>query len=188
MDVFFWILRVLFTVWMLGCPLLCLYWVFRPPDYFWAEHRRISSAIYVCAFLGFWAIITTGVKLYMWFIPDNWTYETDEGEIKAVRWSIASILGFAITCCLTTVLEKVCLQKHQEQTEEKIAWDIERNKRNLDSEASESNREKILETFRKEKASLEELNWQNKLTPIQDRKLRVLQGLFDELDESMESA
>jgi len=42
-------------------------------------------------------------------------------------------------------------------------------------------RAKISSEFKAEKAYLEILNLQNKLTPRQERKLRVFRGLFDEL-------
>jgi hypothetical protein len=171
---------------LLACPLVCLYWVFKPPDYFWAEHKRFSAAIGLCAFLSCSAVVATGFHSYLWFIPDNLAHETHEGGVEAVRWSIAGILGFAVTCCLATILEKACREKHHEQTEAAIAWDIERNKTRLNSAASENDREKMLAAFREEKTELEKLDWQAKLTPVQERKLSVLRGLLDGLKEDAE--
>jgi hypothetical protein len=183
MDAVFWIIRVIFTIALLTCPLVCLYWVFKPPEYFWAEHKRISATIYVCGFLAFWIIIGTGLDLYLWFIPDSWAYKTDEGEIQYVRETIKACLALGITCCFASVLEKACREKHRERTEENIKWDIERYKIKLKTALSESDRSEILSELKAEKAELYKLNWQDKLTRRQERKLRVLWGLFNELGE-----
>jgi len=186
MDVIFWTTKVIFTMALLTCPLVCLYWVFKPPDYFWTEHKRISTAIYAGGFLFFLVVIGVGVDLYLWFIPDNWTFETDDGHIDAARGTIAAFLAFVITGCLTIVLEEACREKHRQQTEENIKRDIERNKIRLNSAASENDRGKILAEFRAEKTKLNKLNWQDRLTPVQGRKLFVLRGLLDELEEGLE--
>jgi len=183
MNIIFWIVRILFTGWLLVSPLVCLYWVFKPPDYFWSEHKRISIMIYVGGFFSFFIIIARGFDLYLWFIPDNWSYETEEGEIQYVRTTITAFTGFVVTCCLTVVLEKVCRQKHREQTEEKIAWLILKKKGRLDSAVNKSEREKVLAEFRTEKDKLEKLEWKSKLTPVQERNLRVLLGLLDDLEK-----
>jgi hypothetical protein len=183
MDTVFWIIKVIFTLVLLTCPLVCLYWVFKPPEYFLAQHKRISATIYVCGFLAFWVIIGTGLDLYLWFIPDRWAYRTDEGDIQFVRETIKACLAFGITFCLASVLEKACLEKHREQTEEDIMWKIKRYKMQLDTASKESDRSEILSELKAEKSELEKLNLQNKLTPWQEKKLRVLWGLFNELGE-----
>ena len=180
MNVIFSIVKVLFTAWLLVSPLVCLYWVFNPPDYFWAAHRRISTMIYVGGFLSFFFIIARGFDLYLWFIPDSWVYETDEGEIQLVRTTIACLMGLVVTISLAIALEKVCHQKHREQTESTIRWFILEKKRRLDSAVSENERDIILAEFRKEKVNLEKLN---KLKPFQERNLRILCGLLDEWRE-----
>ena len=186
MEVISWIIHVLVSVWLLCCPLVCLYWVFKPPEYFWEEHKRISTTIYACGLLAFALIIAAGVDLFLWFIPENWSFETDDGSFDPVRGTIATLLALGITVCLVMLLENACLEKHDEQTEENIKWYIERYKSKLDSDSNEIDREKLKAELKAEKAELDKLNWPNKLTPRQERKLRVLQGLFDESGEDSE--
>lgn len=183
MDLMFWILRAVITIWVLVSPLVCLYWVFRPPDMFWAQHRRISYAVFIGAFFASWFIITGGIRPVLWFIPATWVYETEEGDTQLVSTTISACFALGITCCITRVLEKVCLRKHREQTACIIEFLIVREQQKLNSAVSETEKEKLLADLKTEKATLDRLEWENTLTPAQKRRLSVLSGLFDELQQ-----
>ena len=51
------------TIWLLVSTLVCLYWLYSPPDFFWVKHRRISTAFYVSAFLVCGVIVGMGVSV-----------------------------------------------------------------------------------------------------------------------------
>jgi len=93
MNIIEWIIDFLFSIWLLGCPLICLYWIFRPAEWFWLKHKYISWAIGITGFVSCCCIITSGVESFLWFIPENWTYEAEDGE----RRNVAIIIAFFTT-------------------------------------------------------------------------------------------
>ena len=101
-----------------------------------------------------------------------------------MRYTVSSIIGFCVALFLFHVLEKPCLQKHRELTENKIRWEVEYLIRTLDYPENDSlTKELRLGELRLEKLKLEALDSEGMLTLIQQRRLLVLNNLFKELDE-----
>ena len=180
------ILLFVLTIWLLVSTLVCLYWLYSPPDYFWEQHKRISKLIYVGAFFGSIAIIGGGIERFLWFIPESWVFEK-QGDMQTARHAVAHFIGFFVSFFLFVVLEKPCIQKHREQTEKKIGWEVEDLMQMLVySEDDSLLKELRLEELRLEKLNLEALDFEGKLTLIQQRRLLVLNRLFDVLNQEEE--
>jgi hypothetical protein len=172
-DIFFNIIGTLLGIIL---PIICLYWVFKPPECFWEEHKNISSFIFFGAFLSCAIIFGFGFQSYLWFIPENW------------RFSLSSIISFFIILCLFMLLRKVSLQNQQYRIEENMRLLKEQRKNRLISAKSEEDRAKILADCRTAKDTLEQINDSitrrtYRLTPEEKRQQNVLKILIGEYDD-----
>ena len=107
MSVVLWIIGFLLCSWLVLSGFICAYWFFRPNEWFWDNHKYVTIAIGIGAFLSCMGVVSIGVEKLFWFIPENWVFENEEGELHIVRFSLAGFIGFAAACFLGFLFEKV---------------------------------------------------------------------------------
>lgn len=73
--------------------------------------------------MGCAVVVGLGIRYFLWFIPEGWTYETDEGGIEAIRGSVASVIGLLTAIyfgCLFARTQKVHRQNKELRNELEI--------------------------------------------------------------------
>jgi hypothetical protein len=189
MEIIFWIIGFLFSVWLLISPFVCLYWVFEPmaAEWFWWKHKYIYYAIGLGGFFGCAFIIGGGITHFLWFIPVRWFIPNDwpniAGEFKGnmVKWAITTLIGLYTTSALWHWGDKTL----HRASEDRIAWDIKRKKRELRS-MDKSKRSQAIDGFRQRKEELEKLLQEEKISPFKKEELIALDQLLEELDKQEE--
>lgn len=179
----------LLSVWLLVSLFISAYWFFDPAEWFWAKHKYISAGIGIGAFFCCAIVIGLGVRYLLWFIPKDWTYETEEGEIRLVVSSIASLIGLCAAIFLGFLFDKVQKIRRENRdlcTELTITRKIERRRKELDF-FEESHVKEAAAEFRQKLEELEALAETDSLKPAQEIERRVLLGLLNELEWRLES-
>ncbi len=178
MEIILWIICLLFSICLVVSPFVCLYWVFRPPEWFWWKHKLISNIIGIVAFCSCVFIIGIGVSSLLWFIPDTllWDVSADSDSGPApVRYFVASLIGFCGTLALSFKLEEACQEKRRRDREERISY-----KKHIFRRMSEA------ELGRK-KEELDKL-WKNgELGPFHEEVLTALEQVLEEQDKQEDS-
>lgn len=178
--------RVLLSLWLIISPLICLYWVSRPDEWFWSRHKFISSVV---GFGGFWGcvfIFTWGIFCLLWFIPNNSLLNLPgsfldldvEGEVWMIKCLLAALIGFVVTCILWRKLKECCFAKQQmdKMDREDMCKRIELWRENhIDDE--------LYTTFRKRKEELEELQKEGKFDSYNEDELSNLKLVLAERDK-----
>ena len=134
-------------------------------------------------------VVTMGVERLLWFIPENWVYETEEGEFRVVRYSIAAIIGFIAAFFLGTLFDKVTEMRRENKdlcTELAITKEIERRRKEELDFLEEGYVKKAAAEFRRKLKELEELAETDSLKPNQEIERRILLGLLNELEWRLE--
>lgn len=191
MAIVSWIILFLLSAWLLVSLFICAYWFFRPGDLFWTEHKYISTAIGIGAFLACGVIVTTGVERLLLFIPENWVYETEEGDLRLVRYSVAALIGVIAAFFLGALFDKVEKLRRENRnvsTELEIVRKIARRKEDLELDLLERTElEQAATEFKLRLDKLDELAAEDRLTRPQEVERRVLLGLVEELEKRMQN-
>ena len=164
-----------FSIWLVTSPLVCLYWLFEPAEWFWWKHKFISRVLLYGSFFGCVAIITGGVHLLLWFVPDSWLLERG---VPFASWLIAFIIGLVATFALWSKLEELFKQKREKERLDTIKWEHWRMRCLLDKD------EATAPGLVKEMRRLEQLEKQKKLDPFSEAKLIALKHVCEQYEES----
>jgi hypothetical protein len=152
-------------------------------------------------------IISRGTQspIFLWFIPDDWTYKTEEGEFRPIRLMVSGFISFVATFALFALWARFgnyLIEKQQKDREARISLRMSDKKRDL----RKMNKYKREETFAELRRRKEELDKLKKKSPFQEEESIVLERLlleqllkesnkkqkkenniFEELDEQEES-
>jgi len=134
-------------------------------------------------------VVGLGVRPLLWFIPVNWKYETEVGELRVVRDTVSTLIGILAAFFLWLLFNKVKELRDDNRsmrTELEVARKIARSKEDLDL-LEESELEQKAAKFKVRLEKLDELAAEDRLTHSQEVERRVLLGLLDELEKRMES-
>lgn len=164
-----WLIGFLFSIWFLTCPLICLFWLYRPAELFWWKHRYISHAIAYGSFLGCAAIIMAGVYFFLWFIPD--------GELGfKIRFFGTAVVGIIATFALWDRLYQALKQKLKVDREARIVNSVQYKKLGL---CDPYRADKIFAEISRKKDEFDELWEENKLNPFQEEELTAFEHVLD---------
>lgn len=137
MEIVFGIILFLLSIWLLISTFIVAYWFFLPAEWFWKKHKYITGAIFIGAFFCCGLVIGSGVRFLFWFIPEDWTYKTEDGEIRPIVISISSFIGLIGAIFLCVLFDKVDEMRHSiEELETKlnVIGKIKQRKEDLDLE------------------------------------------------------
>lgn len=156
-------------IWLLTSPLICLYWLFRPAEWFWWKHKYISHAIGFGGFIGCVFIIAAGIHFLLWFFPD--------GKIAfQARFFIAGAIGIIATFALWDRLCQFLEEKRQKARESRISNRVNDNMSRL---CDPFKADKTVAELRRRKAKLDDLWEKNRLSPFQEEEQTASERLWD---------
>lgn len=185
MEIVYWMITFLLSTWLLISLFIWAYWFFNPAERFCANHKYISAGIYIGAFFGCFIVIGSGVRYLLWFIPKGWTYETEEGDIRLVVFSIANFIGLCAAIFLMVLFNKIQKVRHENRdlcTEIKITREIKKKELDyLTVFLEEKCLKKAAVEFQKSLEALEELYKKSSLNPDQEIERRVLSELLNKI-------
>lgn len=190
MWVVWWTIGFLLCSWLIVSCFICAYWFFRPNEWFWDKHKYLTIAIGLGGFCGCVFIVSRGILSLLWFIPESWVYETEEGDFRMVRLSISTTAGLAAAFCFASlhgVISRMRRENERMNTELAVSREVARRKSELELLLEDDELKETVEELKLELKPLEELGYRDRLTRSQDFERRVLLGLLDELEERMES-
>lgn len=181
-EIAWWIFRGVASIWILASSSLCLYWAFSPNGRFWWTHRRLTWVIVIGGFLFCCIATMLAVRHFLWFIPDGWTYKTDDGEIKAIRLAVASTIGVFAALALAGLFHRVCKEKWDKERGERIRCHIHALKFQIHANFGG---DRVLAFFRfiEKKQVLDTLAREGKIAPWQEEELEALMQVLSEIDE-----
>lgn len=183
MAIICWMIVFLLSTWLVVSLFICGYWFFEPADLFWDKHKYISAVIIIGAFLGCIVVIGLGVRPLLLFIPKNWTYETEEGEILVVSSIIAVCISLVATGFFVALFEKIGKIRRENKY---FRTELRIRRKELDF-FEESSVKKAAAEFRQRLEKLEELAVIDRLRPAQEVEQSVLLSLLKELEWRLES-
>jgi len=181
-SVFFWAIAFLFTIWLLTCLLICLYWVFKPAEWFWVfkpaewfwrKHKYLSLAIGCGGLFGCVFIMAAGIYLLLWFLPDEASGIPFLGRVALwfsledfpVRGFTALAIGIIATLALWYRFYQALEQKLQLDKETQIRGHVEWNMYRLRDPLK---RDLTFAEFKRRKQELKKLWDEEKLRPFQE--------------------
>jgi len=127
-------------------------------------------------------IIGRGTPILLWFIPDNWVYKTEEGEVRPIRLMVSGLIALIATFALWARLGDDLSEKRQKDREARISLRMSYKERDL-REMNKYKREEAIAELRRRKEELDKLQ---KISPFQEESI-VLEQLLEESDKKQKT-
>jgi RNA polymerase sigma factor (sigma-70 family) len=164
-------------IWLVTSPFVCLFWIFKPAEWFWWKHKYISYAISIGGFLGSIIIIVVGVHPFLRFLPDKWLFEKELGLLTS--YSISMLIGLISTCAIWYILVEHLEKKREKNRLKRIEWQrlqLHFKYRGFGDNLVEDLN--IISGFKQEIQKLEQMK-KNKLSPFLESKLTALKQICE---------
>jgi hypothetical protein len=103
----FLILVVAAGLWLSFCPMLSIYWAFKPDAKPANQEGKLAYSTFVGALLGFGSFFARGFYAALFFVPHSWCAFDEDGEFVSKRYSWAILLGVLAAFFVMLLLHRV---------------------------------------------------------------------------------
>ena len=184
MEIAFYVISILASLWLIISFLICLFWLFNLDlrEDFFIKHRKVGFIIAVGGFLAIFLMITEGIRSFLGFLPDAWGSYDEEGEFHAVRDSISAFVGLLAAFTLARAYETT-IQFHDAKQSLESQLELQRQEGRIHHITS-SERHYLYNMYNQR---LTKLRGKTNLSDEENTELFMLVGFLEELKNLMEN-